>query len=102
MCSDSAGGVPEVLEQFLFEFAFSSNGATMEVSTKGRGAAAKAALAASVEASTIVGLRKQACGIVRALRVLPLHYQHAQKLSRVAWFAASQPDFSHLNAELCA
>ena len=91
-----------MLEQFLFEFAFSSNGATMEVSTKGRGAAAKAALAASVEASTLIGLRKQACGIVRTLRVLPLHYPHAKKLSRVDWFAASQLDLSHLNAEFCA
>ena len=67
MCSESAGGAPEVLEQFLFDFAFSSNGATMKVSTKGRGAAAKAALAASVEASTLAGLRKQACGILRSL-----------------------------------
>ena len=66
LCSDALGGVPEVLEQFLFDFSFSSNGATMNVSTKSRGAAGKAAIAASVEASTLAGLRKQACGIVRA------------------------------------
>ena len=49
----------------MFEFRFSNGAATMDVSTKGRGNASKAAIAASVEASTLAGLRKQACSIVR-------------------------------------
>ena len=60
--------VPEVLEQFVFDFAFSSSGAaTMVVSTKGRGDADQAALAASVEAASLSGLRKQACSVLRSL-----------------------------------
>jgi len=59
----SDGISPEVVEQFVFEFGFTPNGAAMAVSTKGRGA--KAAVAASVEASTLGGLRKQACNLVR-------------------------------------
>jgi hypothetical protein len=60
--------VPEVLEQFVFDFAFSSSGAaTMEVSTKARGADGETELAASVKATSLDNLRKQACNLLRSL-----------------------------------
>ena len=78
----------------MFDFAYSASGATMEVSTKGRGAAGKAALAASVEASTLSGLRKQACSIVRGPAALPSSRTNLRCL-----LTAALADCGHLHAE---
>ena len=59
--------VSEVLEQFVFDFAFSSSGAATVAVTTTKGAAGEAAQAASSEAFTLDGLRKQACSILRSL-----------------------------------
>lgn len=59
--------VPEILEEFVFEFAYSSSGAATITVSRKKGADGEAAQAASVQADSLSGLRLQACSILRSL-----------------------------------
>lgn len=59
--------MPEVLEQYVFDFSFSADGsgATMELNAKTGKTGTKTLVEA--EAATLGGLKKQACSLLRNL-----------------------------------
>ena len=60
----SESPVPEVLEQFVFDFRFTAEGAgSMGVSTSNR--AGRSVQLTDSDAASVTGLKKQACAMVR-------------------------------------